>query len=260
MDAHLHRFTSDDGLSIAYRQWNAHAAGPPVVLHHGFASDGVLTWELPGVVAALTAAGRHVLAIDARGHGASDKPHDPVHYGEPIMARDLATLVHVAGSTSYDLVGYSMGAVVALLTAAEDLRVRRLVIGGVGAAVVELGGVDTRALSNIVLAEALEAEDPATIADPAGAAFREFAQALRADRLALAAQARSMHASPIALHAVTAPTLLLAGASDPLAVRPEVLARAIARAELRMLNGDHLGALLDPAFGSALCSFLSVEA
>jgi pimeloyl-ACP methyl ester carboxylesterase len=103
------------------------------------------------------------------------------------MARDLERLVHIAGSTSYDLVGYSMGAVVALLTAAGDLRVRRLVVGGVGAAVVELGGVDTRALSNMVLAEALEAEDPATIADPAGAAFRGFAEALRADRLALAA-------------------------------------------------------------------------
>lgn len=44
------------------------------------------------------------------------------------------------------LVGYSMGAVVMLLTAARAGHVRRLVVGGIGAAAVERGGVDTDVL------------------------------------------------------------------------------------------------------------------
>ena len=43
----------------------------------------------------LTAAGRRVIAPDARGHGRSEKPHDPSRYGEDRMARDLAVLLDV---------------------------------------------------------------------------------------------------------------------------------------------------------------------
>jgi pimeloyl-ACP methyl ester carboxylesterase len=47
-----------------------------------------------------------------------------------------------------DLVGYSMGAIVSLIYASGGERVRRLVVGGVGAGVIECGGVDRRAVSN----------------------------------------------------------------------------------------------------------------
>lgn len=254
----MERFEARDGVGIAYRQWNADGAAVavPVVLHHGFIADGVLNWEGPGVVKALVEAGRWVVAIDARGHGASDKPHDPALYGEATMARDLMQLVDRLEAERYDLVGYSMGAVVSLLVAAQDPRVRRLVVGGVGEGIVVCGGVDTRALPNGALAAALEADDPKTIEDPAGAGFRAFADMLRADRLALAAQARSVHASPIALDRITAPALVLAGRSDPLAVRPELLAQAIPGAELRLLQGDHMSALQDPAFIGSIRDFV----
>jgi pimeloyl-ACP methyl ester carboxylesterase len=49
-------------------------------------------------------------------------------------------LLDLIGEPQFDLVGYSMGAVVALLVASEDARVRRLVVGGVGSGVVECGG------------------------------------------------------------------------------------------------------------------------
>ena len=91
---------------------------PTVVLHHGFVADADSNWVATGVVEALIEAGRRVVAPDARGHGRSEKPHDPERYGEDRMARDLAALVELIGEPQVDLVGYSMGAVVSLLFAA----------------------------------------------------------------------------------------------------------------------------------------------
>ena len=252
-------FTAADGVEIAYRCWGAPTAAPPVVLHHGFAADAQLNWVGPGVVAALDAAGRYVVAPDARGHGASGKPHDPAAYGEGAMARDLGTLLDVVGAERVDLVGYSMGAIVALLAATTDARVRRLVVGGVGAGVVELGGLDSRVVAPGAMADALEADDPDTVTDPAAAGFRRFADAVGADRRALAAQARSVHARPVALDRITAPTLVVAGDRDPLAARPEVLAGAIPGARLEVVGGDHFGAVVDPRFAGLIVDFLAGE-
>ncbi|MEY9212510.1 alpha/beta fold hydrolase [Thermobifida halotolerans] len=255
----MHTFTSSDGVEIAYRlwDWERESALPPVLLYHGFIADGELNWVGPGVVDALRAAGRRVVAIDARGHGASSKPHDPSYYGEARMAEDASRLLDLLGVARADVVGYSMGAVVCLLLAVADSRVRRMVIGGVGAAVVELGGVDTRVLDSGALTEAFTAEDPASVADEQAAAFRAFADMVGADRTALLAQTRSMHSSPIPLDAITAPTLLLVGADDPLAARPEVLGAALPGARLRVVAGDHLGALRAPEFTPAVVDFLA---
>jgi pimeloyl-ACP methyl ester carboxylesterase len=255
----VERFTSSDGVEIVYDVWESggdNGAGPPVVLHHGFSADATVNWVGPGVVDALVTAGHLVVALDARGHGRSGKPHDPEAYGEEVMARDLSTLIDRLDVPSVDLVGYSMGAIVALVAATRDRRVRRLVVGGVGAAAVELGGVDTRVLPTSVLIDALTTDDPAAITDRWGAEFRAFADAVGADRRALAAQAAAVHASPIPLDRITAPTLVLAGHDDPMAARPSVLAEAIPSAEVRILTGDHLAAVGDPAFASSIVEFL----
>jgi pimeloyl-ACP methyl ester carboxylesterase len=150
-----------------------------------------------------------------------------------------------------------MGAIVSLIVASQDPRIRRLVVGGVGAGAVELGGVDTRVLPTNVLIEALSTDDAAVITNRWGAEFRLFADAIGADREALAAQAAAVHASPIPLDRITAPTLVLAGDDDPMAARPAVLADAIPSAEVRMLTGDHLAAVGDPAFASSILEFLN---
>ncbi|MCU1391197.1 MAG: hypothetical protein JWL72_4535 [Ilumatobacteraceae bacterium] len=250
-------FTSSDGLQIAYDDWGSDTSRPPVLLHHGFAANANLNWVLPGVVAALTDSGRRVVALDARGHGRSDHPHDPAFYGEAKMAADVAALADVLGVDEFDLVGYSMGAIVALVVGSTEPRVRRLVIGGVGAGVVERGGVDTRALAPDLLQAALRADDPATITDPTAASFRRFADHTGADRFALAAQAARVHRSPIDLDRITAPTLVLAGRDDPLAVRPHVLAEAIPGAQLTVIDGDHLGAVGAPAFAPTIVAFVN---
>lgn len=251
------RFTTTDGVGIAYRTWNDEADGPPVLLHHGFIADSQLNWVHTGVVDALVAAGRRVVAHDARGHGRSDTPHDRSLYGEARMAADVAELADHLGLGPFDLAGYSMGGVTATITATQEPRVRRLVIGGIGLAIVELGGVDTRVMDRDALADVLEADGDVAVTDPTIAAFRGFVDAVGGDRLALAAQARSVHRSPIPLDRITAPTLLLVGADDHLASRPEVLAAAIPDCRIAVVPGDHMGALADPGFVPALVAHLA---
>ncbi len=254
----MERFTTSDGIAIAYRTWGDDADGPPVLLHHGFIANAQANWVMTGVVDALVAAGRRVVAHDARGHGRSDTPHDPALYGEARMARDLVELADHLGLGPFDLVGYSMGGVTATIAAAtEGARVRRLVIGGIGSAVVECGGVDTRVMDRDALADVLEADEPPEVTDPTIAAFRGFVEAIGGDRLALAAQARSVHREPIALDRITAATLLLVGADDHLASRPEVLAAAIPDCRVHVVPGDHMGALMDPEFTPALVAHLA---
>jgi pimeloyl-ACP methyl ester carboxylesterase len=260
----VHELTTTDGLTLAWDEWGRDRCDPhlpPVVLHHGFAVDAAINFVQPGVVDALVRAGRHVVGLDARGHGRSSKPHDPARYGEARMAADVSTLIDTVlrerGTSEVHLVGYSMGAVVSLLTAVADPRVTRLVVGGVGAGVVELGGLDTRAVPNDEIVKALQADDPATITHAGAAGFRLLADAVGADRLALAAQASRVHAEPIALDRIAAPTLVMAGADDPLAERPEVLAGAVPDGRVQRVPGDHVGAVASPEFAAAVVAFLA---
>jgi pimeloyl-ACP methyl ester carboxylesterase len=251
------RFRTWDNLEIAYREWGEGTALPPVVLHHGFVADAEANWVATGIVDALTTAGRKVIAPDARGHGHSEKPHDPASYGEQRMARDLAVLLDTVGASQVDLVGYSMGAIVALILSSEDERVRRLVVGGVGSGVIECGGVDRRAVSNESIIHALSVDDPSTLQEPEAQVFRELADALGADREALVAQAHSVYRGGVALERISAATLILAGEDDPLALRPEALAEAIPGAMLRVVSGNHIGAIADPRFTQSIVDFLA---
>lgn len=250
-------FQAADGVEIYWDQWDGDGGQPPILLHHGFIASGLTNWVLPGIVDALTATGRRVVTIDARGHGRSGKPHDPSYYGEARMAQDVTMLLDLLGATAADVAGYSMGAIVSLLLATRDRRVRRLAVGGVGSAVVELGGVDTRVIPAADFRAAFETGDPSTITSPAAAGFRSFVDAVGGDRIALAAQAAALHAEPIALDTITAPTLVIAGRDDALAGRPEILAKAIPDARLALVDGDHLGAVRVPAFTRELVTFLN---
>ena len=242
---------SFDGTRIAYA---VQGTGPAVLLLHGFAADHVLNWAEPGVTDALTAAGRRVIVTDARGHGASDKPHDPNRYAGDAMARDAQAVVDHLGVEEVDVVGYSMGAMVAARLVPDEPRTRALVLGGVGATVAppRTGGRAPEAI-----AAALLADDPASIENLAGKAFRAFADATGADRHALAALSRSSALRfEVRFDAITVPTLVVAGADDTLIRAPGELAERLPSARLVTVAGDHLGAPYDPAFARVIVDFL----
>ncbi|MZD04313.1 alpha/beta fold hydrolase, partial [Streptomyces sp. SID5785] len=102
----------------------AHAPqdGPPLVLLHALGED---SRDWAGVTPAL-AATRRVHALDLRGHGASDRPGS---YALEAVRDDVLAYLDAAGLDRIDLVGHSMGGVVACLLAAHrPHRVRRLVL------------------------------------------------------------------------------------------------------------------------------------
>ncbi|HVP31777.1 MAG TPA: alpha/beta fold hydrolase [Myxococcota bacterium] len=246
----MDRFVSFDGTPIAYLE---RGSGPAVLLLHGFAADHRINWVRPGVIDALVGAGRRVIATDARGHGASGKPHDPAAYANGAMVRDARALLDHLALESVDLAGYSMGGMVSARVAAADRRVRSLVLAGVGGDLIppRRGGAESP------LAKALLADDPATISNPTAKAFRVFAQATGADRVALAAIERSdALRSAVDFDAITMPTLVVAGAGDVLIQPPQALAERLPRARLRLVAGDHLSAVNDPVFAAAIVEFL----
>lgn len=248
-------FTSFDGVEIRYRQWNSRAKGVPVILQHGYIANSRVNWILPGIVFRLTITGHRVIALDARGHGRSDRPHDTASYGESRMAQDISCLIDELGLEEVDLVGYSMGATVALLAAAEDKRIRRLIIGGIGAHTLSLGGSHHGQVKK-KLAAALLATNRQSIKHPALLAFRLFADFMRADRKAMAAQALAFHSKKIPFERITNPTLVIAGRNDPLAIHPEKLQAALPDAQLCITPGNHTTALMSLRFKSALVKFL----
>jgi pimeloyl-ACP methyl ester carboxylesterase len=172
------------------------------------------------------------------------------------MAADLTSLCDALGVDSFDLVGYSHGAIVCLIAATRESRIRRLVVGGIGAGAVELGRDQSRVVPQGMV-DAMTAEYPSSLTDPRSAALRGLADAIGADRAALAALAESRHSTPIPLDRITAPTLILAGDRDPLAKNPEVLRAAVPGAQLRLLPDDHAGVLRSPEFIASVIGFLA---
>jgi pimeloyl-ACP methyl ester carboxylesterase len=246
----MDHFNSFDELDLAYLDIGH---GEPVVLLHGFAADHFSNWVATGVVDDLVRSGRRVLAPDARGHGASAKPHDPVAYANDAMTRDVQSLLDHVAIDDVDVVGYSMGAIVAGRLAPREARVRSLVLGGVGG---EWGG-EQRPLGTVPIAEALEIDDPSTIESPIAAAFRRFADSTGANRLALAAIHRSREGETTNVAAITVPTLVLVGDADQLAGSPEDLADRIPGATFRTLRGNHLSAVRDPEFSRSIVAFVN---
>ncbi|MBL1074638.1 alpha/beta fold hydrolase [Nocardia sp. 2] len=248
------KFTTWDGLELNYTVWEGE--GTPVVLQHGIVADTNANWMSVGVVAALQAAGHHIISLDARGHGRSEKPHDPARYSWGAMASDVRALFDELGLEEVALVGYSMGAIISLLVADADERVRRLVVSGVGSGVVDCGGIDWRVIDAEDISTVMRGDGSAAT-NPHAAQFRVLADAVGADRDAIAVIARGLNAAPVdTVAGVTVPTLVLAGTEDPFAAEPERLAQAFPDARLALVPGDHLAATMDPGFAAALVEFL----
>jgi pimeloyl-ACP methyl ester carboxylesterase len=72
-----------------------------------------------------------LILIDPRGHGASDKPHDPAAYAMDLRARDVVAVLDNLGIQQTHYLGYSMGGRIGLDTAKlAPERLCSLMIGG----------------------------------------------------------------------------------------------------------------------------------
>jgi pimeloyl-ACP methyl ester carboxylesterase len=245
------RFTHD-GVEIAYLD---EGEGEPIVLVHGFASNKEVNWVGPGWVTALLRAGRRVIALDDRGHGASTKLYEPAAYHSAIMAEDVRALLEHLGIGRADVMGYSMGArITAFLALSHPGFVRSAVLGGLGIRLVEgVGLPDT-------IADALEAPSLAGVSDPTAYMFRAFAEQTRSDLRALAACLRGSRQtlSRAEVGRIVTPVLVAVGSKDPIAGSPEELAALIPGARpLVIPDRDHMLAVGDRAFKAGVAAFLS---
>jgi pimeloyl-ACP methyl ester carboxylesterase len=119
-------YVSHQSIRIHYQM---DGEGPALVLHHGLGGSlGV--WRQLGYAAALRDTYK-VIMLDARGHGASDKPHDRRAYGLLNQVADVLAVLEALQLSKAHFLGYSMGGRIGLgLAKYAPERVESLVLGG----------------------------------------------------------------------------------------------------------------------------------
>jgi pimeloyl-ACP methyl ester carboxylesterase len=258
------QFFDANGVKI---QYVVEGQGEPLVLVHGFSVNAQVQWVLPGLTKGL-AKDYRVITFDNRGHGRSDKPHDPKQYGLEMVEDVVRLLDHLKIQRAH-VVGYSLGAFITLkLIATHPDRLLTATLGGAGhGKISELGFLEE-------LAESLEQGKgfgplilrltPPSKPQPTEQDIKAVSQFLTAmnDVKALAAVLRGMkalHVGEDKLKANKVPTLVLIGELDPLKEGVDALQKEqMANVQVVVLKGaDHLDAFARPEFLSSLKDFLA---
>jgi pimeloyl-ACP methyl ester carboxylesterase len=258
-------FFNSAGVRIHYA---VEGRGEPVVLIHGWGVDIEWCWAEPGIIKAL-ADHYQVIAIDNRGHGRSDKPHDPQQYGMNMVSDVVRLLDHLSIKKAH-IVGYSMGGLITSVLLAEHPEcVRTATIGGFGWEDDE--GPRRR---RILTAESLEqgkGVGPAVVAltprseqpnaEQMEAINKWFLD--RNDPVALAAIARgnaAFQASETKLRANKLPALAVVGELDPLRTSVDKLASIMGNLKVVVVPGaNHMFAVRRPEFLEAVKTFLAAH-
>jgi pimeloyl-ACP methyl ester carboxylesterase len=230
-------YAHHQGLRIHYQ---VDGEGPPLVLQHGFTSS-LKSWYLNGYVEAL----RHdyqLILVDARGHGASDKPLDPAAYDLSLRAGDVVAVLDALHLHTAAFWGYSMGGRIGfgLAKYAPD-RLTALIIGG-------MHPYDRR----LPVSSRPDGADPDTFVaalferlgiNPATLPPERREELFANDFQALAALQRDEPSVEEILPTMTMPCLLYASEADPYYAGAYQAAQVIPHATFVALQGlDHAAA------------------
>lgn len=245
---------SHDGLQLHYVD-EGKIDATPVLLIHGFASSITFNWLNPGWLQELSQNGYRVIAIDNRGHGKSDKPHESEAYKPEKMADDAAALLDYLSINQAHIFGYSMGArISAFLALRHTQKIKSLIFGGLGIGMVE-GVGDWDPIAKALLAPSID-----TIEHPQGRIFRAFADKTKSDRYALAACIKTSRTLLTAqqMAEIHVPTLIGVGTRDDIAGSATELALLMQNAEsFEIERRDHMLAVGDASFKRKVLAFLS---
>jgi pimeloyl-ACP methyl ester carboxylesterase len=258
------------GLGLHGLEWGGPARAGILLLHGGAAHAH---WF--DAVALGLGEGRHVVALDQRGHGESEWAHPPA-YATQDFAADLLGVLDALGWARAVLVGHSMGGHNAIATAAwHPERVRALVIVDSRptipaerlAQMKERGVRPPRRHPSVDAAVAtFRLLPPDTIADPhllahlarASVSWRDGAVSLRFDPACYAAR-EPVDGWPL-LARIAAPTLVVRGELSPILPRPmaERLVGEVPGARLVEVPDAYHHLVLDrpDAFAKAVQEFL----
>jgi pimeloyl-ACP methyl ester carboxylesterase len=260
------QFFDSNGVKIRY---TIEGKGEPVLLIHGFTANIEMQWALPGIIKALSS-DYQVIAIDNRGHGKSDKPHDAKKYGAE-MAEDAVRLLDHLKIKKAHVVGYSMGAIITkkLLFTHSD-RLLSATLGGSGG--LREGG-DATFFVNLAdsleqgkgMGPLIEALTPPGRPKPTAEQLEAINTMLTLmnDTKALAAVLRGFKDLGVAdekLKSNRVPTLALIGADDPLKPGVDALDGKLTNLETVVIkNTDHMSAFASPEFSKSLRAFLAKQ-
>ena len=122
-------YANNDGVRIHYQD---DGEGPPLVMQHGM-TQTLHSWHDNGYVAGLIQDYR-LICIDARGHGHSDKPHDPDAYELKKRVNDVLAVMDDCGVDKAHYMGFSLGGRIGFGIAMHAVaRFHSLIIGGMSA-------------------------------------------------------------------------------------------------------------------------------
>ena len=249
IDLPVRYFRGRDGAQLAYRETGQ---GRPVVLIHGYFSNGSVNWVKYGHAAAIADRGFRVIMPDLRGHGESARPHDPAAYPPDVLADDGFALLAELGLTDYDLGGYSLGGRTVLRMLARDATPDRAVVAGMG-----LDGVLHATDRNDHFRRILENLGTFDRRSPEGKA-EAFLKSTGTDPYAVLHLLDANVDTPREkLAKIDVPVLVLAGIEDDDNGPAEALAAALPRGQAARVPGNHMSAVAQPDLGKAIAAFLA---
>jgi 2-succinyl-6-hydroxy-2,4-cyclohexadiene-1-carboxylate synthase len=127
--------------------------GKALVCFHGFSESGS-TWD------GIEVQGYRLIRIDSMGHGRSARPMELKPYELPQMLSDLHRVIYAVAGERYALMGYSMGARLALLYALEyPHEVTHLILESGSVGIEDEGGRQDRYVADQALAKRIRAHD-----------------------------------------------------------------------------------------------------
>lgn len=242
-------FSSFDGTRIAWREMGE---GRAAVLIHGYFSTAHVNWIKFGHAAKLAARGFRVIMPDLRGHGASDRPHDPAAYPPDALMRDGMALVEHLGLTDYDLGGYSLGGRTTMRMLANGATPRRAVLAGMG-----LTGILQTSGRGDYFRRVLT--HPGSFDRGSNEWMTEaFLKTTGGDPVALLHVLETFVDTPLeAIERIDVPIAVVTGAEDDDNGSGAELADALPRAVYREIPGGHMSAVTKPELGQAIADFLA---
>lgn len=123
----IHAIAGGGGLRLHVREWGPKDA-PPLLLIHGWAQHHIC-WQLQAPLAR----DHRLVALDLRGHGASEAPQDPAAYTDTALwGDDIAGVIDALALDRPVLVGWSYGArvIAAYLDTHGDAGIAGVVLSG----------------------------------------------------------------------------------------------------------------------------------
>ena len=212
--------------------------GPTVVMLHGLVFGSMATWY-SGFALPLSVS-RRVVLYDQRGHG--DSGHAASGYDLDTQASDLAgVLAHYAPHDQVDLVGHSMGALIALHFAIRHPgHVRRLVLVDAPMPAAEYIAPSFAGVTDPLKFDAfIDETTRSSVGGRRRAKLKDRLHTLFFDST-MVADVSAMHAESVHdLVQLALPTLLLYGADSPCRRAATTLRDALPDARLELMAGGH---------------------